>query len=81
MLGGAALFDNSAPAVYKIQRPYTPLALNCQKGQHLPCMKTSLPIKARLSKKRLKLEKLGFSFACSGFARKPQSRTCEPREF
>ena len=36
-------FDNSAPAVYKIQGPwaqdfYTPLALNCQKGQHLPAL-------------------------------------------
>ena len=43
MLGGAALFDNSAAAVYKILCPkepefYTPLALNCQKGQHLPAL-------------------------------------------
>ena len=41
VLGGAALFDNSAPAVYKIEGPwgtgfYTPLPLNCRKGQHLP---------------------------------------------
>ena len=42
MLGGAALCDNSAPAVcIKMLCPqdpefYTPLALNCQKGQHLP---------------------------------------------
>ena len=43
MLGGAALSDNSnsAPAVIKILCPkdpefYAPLALSCQKGQHLP---------------------------------------------
>ena len=40
VLRGAALFDNSAPAVYKILFPknpefYTALALNRQKGQHL----------------------------------------------
>ena len=42
VLRGAALFDNSAPAVKKkfrvlrAQDFYTPLALNCQKGQRLP---------------------------------------------
>ena len=51
VLGGAALFENSAAAVYKNSSPkdpefYTPLALNCQKGsnsQHLRCIKISLP--------------------------------------
>ena len=44
MLRGAALFDNSAAAVYiKILFPknpefYTPLALNCQKEQHLSAL-------------------------------------------
>ena len=43
VLGGAALFDRSAPAVYKFrvlraQDFYTPLALNCQEGQHLPAL-------------------------------------------
>ena len=41
VLRGAAIFDNSAAAVYKIPSPkdpefYTPLALNCQKGERLP---------------------------------------------
>ena len=43
VLGGVALFDNSAPVVYKNPVPkdpefYTPLALNCQEGQHLPAL-------------------------------------------
>ena len=41
--GRCAVFDNSAAAVYKnlvLKDPeyYTPLALNCQKGQHLPAL-------------------------------------------
>ena len=42
VLGGAGFFDNSAPAVYKkycalrTLNFYTPLALNCLKGHHLP---------------------------------------------
>ena len=51
VLGGAALFGNSAPAVYKKPVPedpefYTPLALNCQKGgtsHYWRCIKISLP--------------------------------------
>ena len=41
VLGSDALFDNSAPAVFlkirvlRAQDFYTPLALNCQKGQHV----------------------------------------------
>ena len=43
VLGGTALFDNLAPMVRKIQCPkdpefYTPLVLNCGKGQHLPAL-------------------------------------------
>ena len=44
VLRGAALFDNSAPAVYKKTlfskdlEFYTPLALNRQKGQHLSAL-------------------------------------------
>ena len=41
VLGGATLFHNSAPVVYKNPVPkdpefYVPLALDRQKGQHLP---------------------------------------------
>ena len=40
LLGGATLFDKSAPAVHKIlslkvPELYAPLALNCRKQQHL----------------------------------------------
>ena len=48
VLGGpkTALFDNSAPAGYKIlchkdPELYTQLAVNCQKGQHLPSPEVS----------------------------------------
>ena len=57
MLRGAAPFDNSVPAVYKIQALgaqdfYTPLALNCQKesaSQHWRCIKTAqFPVRPKL---------------------------------
>ena len=51
VLRGAALFDNSAPAL-RAQDFYAPLALNCPKGQHLcwhwRCIKASLPVRATL---------------------------------
>ena len=52
MLGGAALFDNSAPADF-----YTPLALNCLEGPQLPALEVyenQPPTKVRIVLQTLK---------------------------
>ena len=53
MLGDAALFDSIKFRVLRAQDFYTPLALNCQKEQHLPALevyKNQSPTKGRVQK-------------------------------